>query len=236
MNKKQKNAQEVAYLRKINKERIKINEQLNNTLTELVRKGENLENYKILVNEKYNIMIQPDYIIEKVSKNLEKEGFTHDAVYVIVKKLQKRKRGKMKQLFYEKVTIENIQNLVKTGYVTEIVCDGDNKTINIKEEELLKIEQIFNEIADSLKPVVDAICEIGKKICDIFNSIFDNFKCMSNKKISKRKFMKLLQSEGIQRNTINEIVKNNTKPYTYARYYEILIKFSKDERKEKFYV
>lgn len=142
----------------------------------------------------------------------------------------------MKQLFYEKVTIENIQNLVKTGYVTETVCDGDNKTINIKEEELLKIEQIFNEIADSLKPVVDAICEIGKKVCDIFNSIFDNFKCMSNKKITKRRFIKLLQSEGIQRNTINEIVKNNTKQYTYARYYEILIKFSKDERKEKFYV
>ena len=48
--------------------------------------------------------------------------------------------------------------------------------------------------------------------------------------------MKLLQSEGIQRNAINEIVKNNIKPYTYARYYQILIKFSKDERKEKFYV
>ena len=59
---------------------------------------------------------------------------------------------------------------------------------------------------------------------------------MSNKKITKRRFIKLLQSEGIQRNTINEIVKNNTKQYTYARYYEILIKFSKDERKEKFYV
>lgn len=94
MNKKQKNAQEVAYLRKINKERIKINEKLNNTLTELVRKGENLDNYKLLVNEKCNIMIQPDYIIEKVSKNLEKEGFGHDTVYVIVKNTPEAEEGK----------------------------------------------------------------------------------------------------------------------------------------------
>lgn len=36
-NKKQ-NLKEVAYLREINKERIKINEKLNNTLTNLVRK------------------------------------------------------------------------------------------------------------------------------------------------------------------------------------------------------
>lgn len=91
---KNKNLQEVAYLRKINIERIKINEKLNNTLTELVRKGENLDNYKILVNEKCNIMIQPDYIIEKVSKNLEKEGFTHDAVYVIVKNTTEAEEGK----------------------------------------------------------------------------------------------------------------------------------------------
>lgn len=94
MKNKKKNAQEVAYLRKINKERIKINEKLNNTLTELVRKGEDLDNYKILVNEKCNIMIQPDYIIEKVSKNLEKEGFDHDTVYVIVKNTPEAEEGK----------------------------------------------------------------------------------------------------------------------------------------------
>lgn len=137
----------------------------------------------------------------------------------------------MKQLFYEKVTIENIQNLVKTGYVTEIVCNGDNKTINIKEEELLKIEQIFNEIANSLKPVVEAICELGKKMCDTFNSIFKDIKCLFYKKITKKKFIKLLQSEGIQRNTINQIIKDNKEPYTYFRLYKILEKLSKDERK-----
>lgn len=137
----------------------------------------------------------------------------------------------MKQLFYEKVTIENIQNLVKTGYVTEIVCDGDNKTINIKEEELLKTEQILNEIADGLQAVVEVICEIGKKMCDTFNSIFKDIKCILHKKITKKKFIKLLQSGGIQRNTINQIIKDNKEPYTYFRLYKILEKLSKDERK-----
>lgn len=33
----------------------------------------------------------------------------------------------MKEIDYEKVTIENAQNLIKTGYVTEIICDADNK-------------------------------------------------------------------------------------------------------------
>lgn len=94
MNKKQKNAQEVACLRKINQERIKINEKLNNTLTELVRKGENLDNYKLLVNEKCDILIDPIYIIDKISKNLEKEGFAHDTVYVIVKNTPEAEEGK----------------------------------------------------------------------------------------------------------------------------------------------
>lgn len=86
MNKKQKNAQEVAYLRMINQEKIKINEKLNNTLTELVRNGENLENYEIWANKKCEIFIQPVFIIEKYAKDFKKEGFTADTAYVIVKK------------------------------------------------------------------------------------------------------------------------------------------------------
>lgn len=83
-NKKQ-NLKEVAYLREINKERIKINEKLNNTLKDLVRKGENLENYEIWANKKCDIFIQPVFIIKKYAKNLEKEGFDKDIAYVIVK-------------------------------------------------------------------------------------------------------------------------------------------------------
>ena len=131
----------------------------------------------------------------------------------------------MKSIKYEDITIENIENIMKTGYVTEIFFDGDNKTANIKEAEYIEIEKAFKRLADSFKPVIEAIYEIGKKMCDTFNAIFKDLKYLLNKKITKKKFIKLLQSEGIQRNTINEIIKNNKRPYTYARYYEILNKF-----------
>ena len=52
---------------------------------------------------------------------------------------------------------------MKTGYVTEIFFDGDNKTANIKEAEYIEIEKAFKRLADSLKPAIEAICEIGKK-------------------------------------------------------------------------
>lgn len=128
----------------------------------------------------------------------------------------------MKEIDYEKVTIENAQNLIKTGYVTEIICDADNKKIKIKEAEYIEIEKAFKKLEETVKVMVDVICELGKKMCDVFNSVFKNFNTILNKKITKKKFMKLLQSEGIQRNAINEIVKNNKEPYTYARYYQIL--------------
>ena len=125
----------------------------------------------------------------------------------------------MKEIDYEKVTIENAQNLIKTGYVTEIICDADNKKIKIKEAEYIEIEKAFKKLEETVKVMVDVICELGKKMCDAFNSVFKNFNTILNKKITKKKFMKLLQSEGIQRNAINEIVKNirkvlsNTKKY-----------------------
>lgn len=128
----------------------------------------------------------------------------------------------MKEIDYEKVTIENAQNLIKTGYVTEIICDADNKKKKIKEAEYIEIEKAFKKLEETVKVMVDVICELGKKMCDAFNSVFKNFNTILNKKITKKKFMKLLQSEGIQRNAINEIVKNNKEPYTYARYYQIL--------------
>lgn len=142
----------------------------------------------------------------------------------------------MKQINYEDITIEMVQALYKTNYITEIIFDADSKTANIKEDEYLVLEEALNKVVKSVQLMADAICEMGKKIFNACKSVFQNLDVILNKKITKKKFMKLLQSNGIQRNTINEIVKNNTKPYTYARYYEILIKFSKDERKEKFYV
>ena len=84
-NDKVKNAKEIAYLRKINKERKRINEKLDNELTELVKKGESLADYELWINEKCDIFINPVYAIKKVIKNLEKEGYSKNIVYVLLK-------------------------------------------------------------------------------------------------------------------------------------------------------
>lgn len=42
-----------------------------------------------------------------------------------------------------------------------------------------------------------------------------------NKKLTKKKFCKLLQSRGIQRNEINKIIKDNKEPYTVGRLLKI---------------
>lgn len=84
---KNKNLREVAYLRKINEERKKINEELNEELTKIIKNNESLNNYELWVNKKGSIFIQPQYIIKKVEKDLEKEGFSADSIYVIIKKI-----------------------------------------------------------------------------------------------------------------------------------------------------
>lgn len=128
----------------------------------------------------------------------------------------------MKQINYEDITIEMVQALYKTNYITEIIFDADSKTANIKEDEYLVLEEALNKVVKSVQLMADAICEMGKKIFNACKSVFQNLDVILNKKITKKKFMKLLQSNGIKRNTINEIVKNNKEPYTYARYYQIL--------------
>ncbi len=116
------------------------------------------------------------------------------------------------QINYENITIENIQNAIKTGYITEIVCNADSKTLN------LEILEVFKR---TMQSVANVVLELSKSICE---SIYKNLPHLQNKTISKKRFMKLLQSEGIQRNTIDKIVKDNKKQYTYARYYEVLYK------------
>lgn len=128
----------------------------------------------------------------------------------------------MKQVNYEDITIEMVQALYKTNYITEIIFNADSKTVNIKEDEYLILEEALNKVVKSVQLMADAICEMGRKIYNACKSVFENLDVILNKKITKKKFMKLLQSEGIQRNAINKIVKNNKEPYTYARYYQIL--------------
>lgn len=125
----------------------------------------------------------------------------------------------MKQNNYEDVTISDIQTLYKTGYITEITFDADSKTISLKNDECLAIKEVFDKLINTVQKVAEAVCEVGKKIAESSSLIFQN---LSNKKLTKKKFIKLLQSEGIQRNTINEIVKGNKESYTYMRYYRTL--------------
>lgn len=87
MNKKQKNAEEIKYLKKVNEERKRVNKKLNNELENIIKKDEKLSDYELWINKKCAIFIQPKYIIEKVEKDLKKEGFAEDTVYVIMKKL-----------------------------------------------------------------------------------------------------------------------------------------------------
>lgn len=128
----------------------------------------------------------------------------------------------MKQIEYKNITIESVQALYKTNYITEIIFDADSKIMNINEDEYLILEEVLNKVAKSVKLIAEAIYEMGKRIYNACKSIIPNLDIILNKKITKKKFMKLLQSSGIQRNAINAIVKNNKEPYTYARYYQIL--------------
>lgn len=92
MNKKQRNAKEIAYLREVNEERKRINKKLEEDLRKIIRSGESLSNYELWLNKKCNIMIKTDYIIATYIKDFEKEKKiqlpykNNDLVYVLVKK------------------------------------------------------------------------------------------------------------------------------------------------------
>lgn len=136
----------------------------------------------------------------------------------------------MKKCKYENITIKQAERMIGTGYITELICDADNKEIYIPEEECLAIQEKMQEV---IKPVIDALTEAFETICKvvqpIINAVWNLAKKIPNKKISKKRFIKLLQSQGIQRREINKIIQNNKEPYTYLRYYNTTSKLLKDE-------
>lgn len=142
---------------------------------------------------------------------------------------------KLKKYEYEDFTIEKAEFLIKTNYITEIVCDGDNKTIGILEEEYQEAEKQFVKIYDEkMKPVIDSLAAtfkaIGEAVQPVINAVWNLSKQIANKKMSKKRFIKLLQSQGIKRNEIYKIVKNNKEPYTYFRYYSIIDNLSENKQ------
>ncbi len=145
---------------------------------------------------------------------------------------------------YENITIEQAERIIGTSYITELICDADSKTININEEEYLKVEAVIketiNDVKRTLEPVINTLADafgtlaetartFATTLVGIAESLVRN---LSNKKITKKKFIKLLQSQGIQRNQINRIVKNNKEPYTFYRYYNIVVSYQKQNDKQ----
>ena len=149
----------------------------------------------------------------------------------------------MKQIDYKNITIGQVQCLNKSGYFSGIICDGDNLKVGLTEEEYIEAEKKIRKMLDDImKPIAEAfegiaktLSEISADVADITKKIVDGvFKGINsnwNKKISKKKFIKLLQSNGIQRNDINKIVQGNKEKYTYLRYYDIVTKFKKQNNK-----
>lgn len=138
----------------------------------------------------------------------------------------------MRRFEYKNFSIENAELLTKTGCINEIVCDADKRIISISEEEYQKAEKLIKQkITQIIQPVANAFVEametMKEAIQPVINAVMKLAKELPNKKITKKRFIKLLQSVGIQRNEINKIIKNNKEPYTYLRYYNIASKLSK---------
>lgn len=130
----------------------------------------------------------------------------------------------MKQINYDSVKIIEIEQFKKLTNGADIICDADSKTIRIEDNSL---EEAFKKINNSIKLVTNAFEKFAKTITDAFKPIYKDLNHILNKKITKKRFMKLLQSKGIQRNAINEIVRNNKTEYTYGRYLQTINSFSK---------
>ena len=147
----------------------------------------------------------------------------------------------MKQIDYKNITIGQVQCLNKSGYFSEIICDGDNLEIGLLEDEYIKaekkikktIDEVMKTVTEVVKQFANAIEEISTDIFYMAKEVTNNL-CkviypIMNKKISKKKFIKLLQCEGIQRNEINKIVHGNKEEYTYLRYYAIVTKLKNNK-------
>lgn len=119
---------------------------------------------------------------------------------------------------YSDMTIEEAE-IIQKHIQCEIILDGDNKEIifnNIMEEFINNFKEgllnIFKKVYEVAETIVNTIVEIMSTIKEHIIKLLD-------KKISKKRFMKLLQSKGMQRNVINHIVKNNKDKYTLWRYF-----------------
>lgn len=119
---------------------------------------------------------------------------------------------------YSDMTIEEAE-IIQKHTQCEIILDGDNKEIifnNIMEEFINNFKEVLLNIFEKVCKVAEAI---GNTIAKIITTMNEYIIKLFDRKISKKRFMKLLQSKGMQRNEINHIVKNNKDKYTVWRYF-----------------
>ena len=116
---------------------------------------------------------------------------------------------------YKDISIEKIEKLYKQNTIT-FLCDADSNKITIEYDEYMK--EIIETLEKAFKEIVKTVETISLYIVKTFRATYKYKRKLLEKKISKKKFIKLLQSRGIQRNQINAIVYNNKDKYTLVRY------------------
>ena len=80
----------------------------------------------------------------------------------------------------------------------------------------LLLDGLAGALSDAIKILTSALNTLASSISNIIND------SVLNKKITKKKFKKLLQSKGIQRNEINRLLQDNKEQYTIARLIKIV--------------
>lgn len=74
-------------------------------------------------------------------------------------------------------------------------------------------EKLNKGLSLFIEGVAEVMSNVAKEIIKIWDRVKPMFNFVDTK-ITKKKFKKLLQSYGIQRNEINKIIATNKEPYT----------------------
>ena len=87
------------------------------------------------------------------------------------------------------------------------------------------LSKAFNRLGKSMSEVVNAFVDLGSKV---FSNLLDVFKKINlDKKLSRKKFIKLLMSKGIQRNEANKIAWEVHKKYGKYTVGEFIVNYKK---------
>lgn len=116
---------------------------------------------------------------------------------------------------YKDISIETAEKLYRQNKII-FLCDGDSNKITIEYNEYTK--EIIETLERVFKKIVETVETVSLCIVKTFRATWKYIRKLLEKKISKKKFIKLLQSRGMQRNQINAIVYNNKDKYTLFRY------------------